>query len=70
MDHGDIRGYLQIFPKADKHVLVGKIHHLILASCLYIMLNQAADTASGLQYLHNQSIVHGDLTPVSAIWMS
>ena len=61
MSGGDLPGYIEKNPNADRLKLVG-IPLIVISLCLPHY--QLSDVAKGLCYLHSCNVVHGDLKGV------
>ncbi|KAG0697064.1 kinase-like domain-containing protein, partial [Suillus ampliporus] len=65
-DNGALTSFLErrqdMLSAQDKFSLVSPFSQLRLDACRPVDTRQLNDIALGLQYLHNESVVHGDLT--------
>lgn len=64
--HGNILDYLMKRSGVDKWPLVSFVC-VVCEACVELKLSQVRDIASGLSYLHSQSIIHGDLHAVGVL---
>lgn len=58
---GELRGYIQRNPNADRLRLVGVPPVVLIPHSLRYQLS---DVSKGLRYIHSYTMVHGDLTIV------
>jgi serine/threonine protein kinase len=61
MENGNVLEYLKKTPEANPVKLVGCPDFIVFPKRIS---SQLEESAIGLQYLHNMSLVHGDLQPV------
>ncbi|KDN33452.1 hypothetical protein RSAG8_13458, partial [Rhizoctonia solani AG-8 WAC10335] len=64
MENGDLHKYLLKNPGADRYQLVRSQN---TAAFLALTACQCIDVASGLEYMHNQGTVHGDLKALNVL---
>ncbi|KDN40405.1 hypothetical protein RSAG8_08168, partial [Rhizoctonia solani AG-8 WAC10335] len=64
MENGDLHNYLLKNPGADRYQLVRALN---TAAFLALTTSQCIDVASGLDYMHSQSTVHGDLKAANVL---
>ena len=62
MSDGDLPGYIENNPSADRLRLVGAPPPIVVIPCL--PPNQLSDVTRGLCYLHSSDVIHGDLKGV------
>jgi len=62
--NGNARDYLVAHPKGNRLHIVRIQHPYLPFDLFQTLLDQLHDIATGLDYLHSQQIVHGDLKAV------
>lgn len=70
MEHGNVKQFLEQAPRSDCVTLVSKIVkalHLTRSNHIHMYVIQSLDIAQGLEYLHNENIIHGDLKAVGLL---
>lgn len=65
MENDSLPSYISRFPTASKSSLVSSISHTKLSGLCPTL--KAEDIMSGLKYLHNYNVIHGDIKGVSRI---
>ena len=67
--HGDVSIYLHNNPSANRRKLVRTlICRCMCCSCVYTFDTQCYDVSLGLAYLHENSVIHGDVKPVNMFY--
>lgn len=66
MESGNMKKYLEANPDADRLALVCIVCCIqSKLTLMFVSFFQLIQVAKGLQYLHDESVVHGDLKSVS-----
>ena len=63
MENGDVKNFLQNHADADRPLLVRSIR-ILGKKTVKLMRAQVADVGSGVAYLHENDIIHGDIKGV------
>ena len=68
MDNGNIREYIRKNPDADRMRLLGEVAS---GACnVYLVMSRPLSITPGMEFLHENGIVHGDLCGVSPCHIS